>query len=198
VPISILLALLFAHSFRTQNSVVETGSEAFRLLPILYIPFQLAAIGWAAHEVAIRTASPVAFASLAVSVGVCTGVFGVLAAHEMVHSRLRWHQWLGALLLTGMSYRHFGVAHVYGHHRFAATERDASTARLGESFYRFLVRTVPAQALEAWRFEQHRCRGQSLALLHNRIVQDVALMIAVYAAVMALVGWHDGPAGPCR
>ncbi len=102
-------------------------------MPNLYVPVQLGVITWAV--VLARGSNGWSFAALALSVGVTTGVFGVLAAHELVHGHHRAERFLGLLMLTGMSYRHFRIAHIFGHHRFAATERDAATARLGESFY---------------------------------------------------------------
>jgi alkane 1-monooxygenase len=97
----------------------------------------------------------------------------------------------GAVMLTGMTYRHFRVAHVYGHHRYAATERDAATANLEEAFYRFLLRTVPAQFSDAWHFEQARCRKFRAAWLANRVNRDVALSILIFAAV----AWFAGARG---
>ena len=186
MPCALLAALLGAHLFPVTSR--SHPSPFFRLLPIIYIPLQLAAIIWAAHAVALPQATPAAFVSLGVSMGLCTGVFGVLAAHEMVHSRSRWHNRLGILLLTAMSYRHFRVAHVYGHHRFAATERDASTARFGEGYYSFVGRTLPAQWLEAWRFEVHRCRAKPQPLLRNTLVHDVLIMSFVYATLYFAFG----------
>jgi alkane 1-monooxygenase len=165
-----------------------TESDVSRLLPIFYIPLQLIVIGWAIGEVCGGRANIAGFAGLAIAVGVCTGVFGVLAAHEMVHSRARWQHWFGAAMLTGMSYRHFRISHIYGHHRHAATERDSSTARLGESFYAFFARTLWGQFTQAWRFEACRLRNARLPLLHNRVNQDVTVMLLIYA----LLWWGLG------
>jgi alkane 1-monooxygenase len=178
VPAAVLISLLIAH--HVPNGLTTDPSPFFRFLPIVYIPLQLAAIIGAAQTAARPDTTSAAFVSLAVSVGVCAGVFGVLAAHEMIHSRTRWHRWLGSALLTGITYRHFRIAHVYGHHRFAATKRDASTARMGESYYAFLARTLPAQWREAWRFEERRWRSRSLPFLRNALVQDFAIMLAIY------------------
>src|SRR5436190_392390 len=169
-PASILLALLIAEHLGRDKRSTSAPSAGFRLIPVLYIPLQLLIILWAARQTA-QAGSVVAFVSLSLAVGVCTGVFGVLAAHEMVHSRAPWHQVLGTLLLAGMTYPHFRIAHVYGHHRLAATGRDPSTAKLGETFYSFLLRTLWAQWRVAWDFENRRCRGQPAALLHNSAVR---------------------------
>jgi alkane 1-monooxygenase len=120
------------------------------------------------------------FWSLAFSVGVAGGVFGMLAAHEAVHGGDPWEALLGAAMLTAMSYRHFRIAHLHGHHRWAGTLRDAATARLGESFYHFLPRTLAGQFCEAWLFEKKRHGG--------RVLGDLAIMAALYTGIGLFLG----------
>ena len=136
-----------------------------------------------------RHTDAVSFAALALSVGVTTGVFGVLAAHELVHGHNRAERFVGLAMLSGMTYRHFRVAHIFGHHRWAATERDPATARLGEGFYGFLVRTVFGQFVDAWRIEQrHRVAVRGGNLADNRIARDVATMALIYGVIVIFAG----------
>lgn len=186
-PLALLLMLLVMEQIGRRRATVRARCGVFRLLPILYIPVQLGVTAWAAWITVDPALSLASFISLAVSVGVCTGVFGMLAAHELVHSCSRWERRLGLLMLFSMSYPHFRIAHVFGHHRYAATERDPSTARLGEGFYRFLVRTIPAQLFDAWRFERRRARRRRSPCLHNSVVQDVILLAAIYVAMFVEV-----------
>jgi alkane 1-monooxygenase len=183
-PLAILLTLLVMEQLRPVLEAHHRPSPTFRLLAILYIPSQLAMTLWAALVAAWLQTSFVAFVSLGVSAGACAGVFGMLAAHEMVHSRSHWERRLGLLMLFGMSYPHFRLAHVYGHHRYAATRRDASTAHYGESFYRFLIRTIPAQIAVGWNFERRRTQIKSVAILHNRIIQGALLLALLYVALL--------------
>ena len=160
-------------------------SRVFRFLPYLYIPLQLALIAWST-AVATRPTTPLlGFVSLTLSVGLTTGIFGVLAAHEMVHSPRSSDQALGAAMLTGMSYRHFRVAHIHGHHRYAGTARDPGTARLGEPFYAFLVRTFVAQIGDAYAFEKRRTGERWWA---NGIVHDVGLTTLLAVVLFAFGG----------
>ena len=186
--LSLLAALIGAELLtrRGDGPALAPAPRYFRMLPNLYVPVQLAIIAWAIAVA--RTTGGWGFAALAISVGVTTGVFGVLAAHELVHGRRRAERLLGLIMLTAMSYRHFRIAHIYGHHRFAATERDPSSARLGESFYRFLPRTVAAQFIDAWRFEQYRVARRGGSLLDNRVARDVAATALVYLAILAFAG----------
>ncbi len=157
--VGILLAVLIGAEFvstRGQVPSIDTKSSDYRSLLHVYIPLQLSvtfwAIGVASHTSALDAAS------LALAVGVTTGVFGMLAAHEMIHSKSPFERKLGLVMLSAMSYRHFRIAHVHGHHRWAGTERDSATALPGESFYAFFPRTVAGQFKEAYRFERMRCR----------------------------------------
>lgn len=194
----LLAALIGAEAISDRGNGPTPQSRAFRLLPNLYVPVQLGVIMWSV-AVAPHTEA-LGFAALALSVGVTTGVFGVLAAHELVHGHDRGERLLGLAMLTGMSYRHFRVAHIFGHHRWAATERDPASARLGESFYRFLPRTVIGQFADAWAIERarvaarggasgdNRVAARGGALWDNRIARDVAAMALVYAAIFASTG----------
>ena len=182
-----LIALIAAENLSVRHSSPRQPILArYRLLPILYIPMQVGVVIWATHIAA--TASAPGLFVLAFSVGVTAGVFGMLCAHELAHSRRRFDRFVALAMLTATSNRQFRIAHIFGHHRRAATERDAATARLGESFYVFLARTLPCQWKEAWEFEQRRCAHRGLTSLRNRAFQDVMMSLLVFAAVVKACG----------
>jgi alkane 1-monooxygenase len=187
---ALLAALISAELMSVRGEGPQsTGARLFRVLPNLYVPVQLGVVAWAVFTA--RNADALGFTALALSVGVTTGVFGVLCAHELVHGHNKFEKLWGLIMLTAMSYRHFRVAHIFGHHRWAATERDAASARLGESFYHFLVRTVVTQFTDAWAIETRRVTARGGSLLDNRIARDVLAMTIVYAAILALLGWRS-------
>jgi alkane 1-monooxygenase len=188
----LLLALIGAEAISRRGPAPRPAgsTELYQLLPMIYVVAQLGVTLWA--TAAAAHASLLGFVSLALAIGVTSGVFGILCAHELVHGKGRISHAFGTLMLTGMCYRHFRIAHIYGHHRYAATARDCATARLGESFYRFLVRTVTGQWLEAWRHEQRRVRRTGKTILANRIFLDAVLMAAIFAGLYLLWGWR-GP-----
>lgn len=161
----------------------STGTRPIaRWLSRIYILAQLAANAYAAALVARPTTGLIEIVGLTLSAGVTTGVFGFLAAHEMIHSPARRERALGLALLGSLFYMHFRIAHVYGHHRRAATAEDPATARLGEGLYAFLLRTTIGQFGEAWTFEaRHRRRtGRPVIGFGNRMIQ--------YLTVEALIG----------
>jgi alkane 1-monooxygenase len=180
---ALLACLLAAEAIapRGDGPPPSLGVGGYRALGLAYIPAHIAALAWAVWMAPVLDLA--GLASLTAALGVTGGVFGVLAAHEAVHS----HDWrerlLGAAMLTAISYRHFRIAHLHGHHRWAGTERDAATARAGEGFYAFLLRTLAGQAREAWRFEQRRVGWRS-----NRVLGDLAIMAVVMTAIGGLFG----------
>jgi alkane 1-monooxygenase len=163
-----------------QRPVDAARGAGSRWLPRIYILVQLAATAWAALLVVRPETSLLELAGLAASGGVTTGVFGFVAAHEMIHSRDRWERALGLTLLGSVFYMHFRIAHVYGHHRRAATFEDPASARLGEGLYAFLPRSIGGQFREAWAFEARR-RGP------NRMAAYAA-MEGAFLVTLALLG----------
>ena len=123
-----------------------------------YVVLQLAGTAWAAVRATSPSTGLLELLGLTASAGVTTGVFGFVAAHELIHSRDRRDRALGLTFLATVFYMHFRIAHLYGHHRRAATFEDPASARLGEGLYAFLLRSIAGQFREAWRFEARRSR----------------------------------------
>jgi alkane 1-monooxygenase len=145
----------------------------YRMLPWLYIPLQIATTGWAAVAISRPGVTLLESVGLTLSVGLTAGIFGMLAAHEMVHSSRPAERALGLTMLASVCYMQFRIAHIYGHHIHAATREDSATARRGESAYRFVLRSVRGQLREAWNFEAARLRRRGLNAFgpSNRILQ---------------------------
>jgi alkane 1-monooxygenase len=185
------LALLVGDEWLGDESVLPPDASPYRLLPWLYIPAQLAVTAWAGWIVARPATSMLEAIGLTLSTGVAAGVFGFLAAHEMVHSRHSGERALGVLMLAGMLDMPFAISHIQGHHRRAATLEDPTTARRGESVYAFIVRSLAGQAREAWTFETRRLvrGGRSRFGLGNRMIVYAATEIGLTLAISAL-GWR--------
>lgn len=164
-----------------EQLVTASSPRASRWLPRGYIVLQLAANAYAAILVANAATGLLEAVGLVLSAGVTTGVFGFVAAHEMIHSRDARERALGLALLGSVFYMHFRIAHVYGHHRRAATRDDPATARLGEGLYAFLVRSIAGQFREAWEFDASQ--------RHKRMIRYLAVELA-FVLLLALVAWR--------
>jgi alkane 1-monooxygenase len=158
------------------------GDAGSRRIPRIYVVLQIAATTWAAVRVASHSTGLIEVIGLTASAGVTTGVFGFVAAHELIHSRDARDRALGLTFLASVFYMHFRIAHLHGHHRRAATVEDPASARLGEGLYAFLIRSIAGQFREAWQFETRRSRG-------NRMIAYLAIEAALLA-MLAMASWR--------
>lgn len=118
------------------------------------------------------------------------GLTGPIGGHEHLHHRHRHRQLFGRLLYCSILYEHWCIEHLLGHHVDYATRRDPSTARLDESFVRYLLRMVPEQAAKAWRLERERHAASPtwLAIGLNWIVQGLVVEALLVLMVFSLFG----------
>lgn len=154
-----------------------------RLIPFLFLPLQWAVIGTAVALAARPATSWVAFAGLVLTVGAVNGI-AIVVAHEIGHQSGRLAAVAARLALAPSFYGHFRIEHNRGHHLRVATPDDPASARLGESFWRFLPRTVLGGAASAWRIEAERLarRGRPAWSVFNECLQSHALTLALLAA----------------
>jgi alkane 1-monooxygenase len=161
---------------------------SFRVVTVLYALVQGAMVLWAAWCIGTQP-KPMLWwemLGLALSVGVLNGN-GINFAHELLHKPTKFEQWCGKGLLMTVSYMHFFIEHVRGHHVRIATYEDPASARYGENFYAFFPRTVIGSWKSAWELETERLRKRNIPVLHwrNQMLWFAALPI-VFAGALGL------------
>ena len=117
----------------------------------------------------------------------------VINSHELVHQPTRLDFFLGQLL-AAFAFRSSGaIDHVYGHHRYVGLREDNATARPGESFWRFLPRTIIGIEVFSHGFEKERLARRGLPAWHwqNRHLQGFACAAAICVAAF-LTGGAQG------
>lgn len=167
---------------------------SFRLVTLIYVPVQVALVIWGAHIVTHATLSTLEWMGLILSTGVTTSV-GITVAHELCHKRNLLEKTLGKILLMTVSYMHFYIEHLIGHHVNVCTPVDPATARLGESFYAFYPRTVIGSFRSAWKIEMGRLKkaGHAKWSYHNQMLWFIALPILFAGALGMAFGWKAIP-----
>jgi len=132
------------------------------------------------HWIGGILSSAVTFAALATNVG-----------HELTHrtsdpAAMIVGRWLLAVTFDA----EFSIEHVYGHHRRLATTADPASARRGESFYGFLVRSVLGQTRSAAALETQRLQtlGHGFWSVHNRYLRGWLMSAAIVGAFAAAGG----------
>jgi Fatty acid desaturase len=125
------------------------------------------------------------------SVGITFAALGTNIGHELTHRTTdRAAMIVGRWLLALTFDAEFAIEHVYGHHRRLATPADPATARRGEHFYRYLLRSVSGQSQSAFRLEQQRLQtlGHGTWSLHNRYLRGWVMSAAIVGAFWLAAG----------
>jgi alkane 1-monooxygenase len=121
---------------------------------------------------------------LMATVGIVGGL-AINAAHELGHTRVRAERRLSKIALAQTCYGHFFVEHNRGHHVRVATAEDPASARLGESLYAFIPRSVVGGLRSAWSLEATRLTaiGKSRWTLGNEMINAWVLSVALFTVL---------------
>jgi len=162
----------------------------YRVLVWAYVPLQ--AIGTVLGAwIASTQALPVwGYAALVFTVGGINGI-GIGTAHELGHKKETLDRWLSKIALAPSAYGHFFVEHNRGHHHRVATPEDPASARMGESFWAFLPRSVWGSLQSAWALEHERLKkqGHSVWYPQNHNLQAWGLTLLCFGGLVAWLGW---------
>lgn len=156
----------------------------------LWFPTQFALLGWTCWEVSTGRYSWGELAGLAFSLGLIAGAGGINVAHELMHRRGKAERAMAELMMTGVSYTHFCVEHVHGHHRYVATPLDPASSVLGETVFRFWPKSIIGGLRSFWRIETARVekRGRGRFGLGDRRLRYVLLLTLAYGLAYAFTG----------
>lgn len=164
----------------------------WQIITWLCAPLQVALVVWGGSVITSGNLGFWDTLGFTLSMGISSGVVGINASHELQHRvTSRFEVWLSRALLMSVGYMHWAIEHVAGHHRHVATPRDPATARLGESFYQFLPRTVIGGLKSAIQIERQRLARlkHRPPFLHNRVIRYGILQLLFAVILAALWGW---------
>ncbi len=137
------------------------------------------------------------YIGLILSMSVIMGSTGINVAHELGHRENVIEKTLGKIMLMPALYMHFNIEHNLGHHKNVATDEDPSSARLGESVYKFWLRSIVYGYINAWKIENGRLKRSGLAIIsyHNEMIIFQLIQLVYLITVFALFGFSGLIAG---
>ena len=159
-----------------------------------FVPLQYGVTLLGAY-LASRKSTPTSdYIGLTLSVGALNGI-GINTAHELGHKSDKAHRLLAMAALAPTAYTHFAVEHNFGHHKRAATPEDPASSRMGESFWKFLPRTVIGGFKSGIQIETERLarKGKGFWCLENELLQGWAMTAGLFTATTALFGKRSIP-----
>ncbi|MFI9509400.1 alkane 1-monooxygenase [Nocardia sp. NPDC052566] len=179
---------------RDEDYELLSNDRYYRWCTYLFLPVQLigliiASAMWAGDELGI-----VDKLGLAATLGFVSGI-GINAAHELGHRVEHLERWLAKIALAQSGYGHFFVEHNRGHHVRVATPDDPASARLGESLWEFLPRSVIGGFRSAIPLERARLarKGSGWWSVHNHILQAWSMSLVLFGTLLAVFGWRALP-----
>lgn len=200
VVIHVLLPMLdrvFGEDFSNppESAVAQLDQDIFyRALVWAYVPLQWIGTVLGAWIATTQPLPWMGYVALVLTVGAINGI-GIGTAHELGHKKEALDRWLSKIALAPSAYGHFFVEHNRGHHKRVATPEDPASARMGESFWAFLPRSVWGSLQSAWVLEQERLnkQGHSVWHLQNHNLQAWGLTLLLFGALVAWLGWMALP-----
>ena len=162
----------------------------YRWVLLAWLPLHYAALFLTGWVMASDPPGWIGWLGMVASLGLVAGG-GINVGHELGHKRGAMSAWLARLALAPACYGHFVVEHNRGHHVRVATPEDPASARLGESFWRFLPRTLLGSLRSAWALERERLQreGKPVWHPHNQNLQGWALSLLLAGVLVVSFGW---------
>ncbi len=174
-----------------EEEEAKAASPFFDLLIYLNLPILLALLWLYFSAVANGGLQGWEIAGMTLSMSVIMASIGINVAHELGHRSKKYEQFMAKVMLTTVLYTHFNIEHNRGHHLWVSTPEDPSSARLGESLYRFWVRSTIGTYVNAWKLENERLRraGKPVFSPANEMIWMDLGKIFYLSLVWYFFGW---------
>ena len=173
-----------------ESAIKELENDKYyNLIAKAFIPSQYALTIMGAWLATRKNVPMLDRIGLTASVGALNGI-AIVTGHELGHKH-ESHNRIGAMLaLAPTFYTHFAVEHNFGHHKRVSTPEDPASSRLGESFWKFLPRTVIGGFKSAVEIETKRLerKGKGFWCLENELLQGWAITAGFVGVTTAICG----------
>ena len=116
----------------------------------------------------------------ALSVGIVSGISGIVNAHEQGHRRKGSPIWrMARLNLLLVQYLHFTTEHNHGHHRFYAMAEDPASAPKGRGLWIHILMTIPMQFVSAFKVHSTKGKGFLMNPIFHGVIIQFSLIIII-------------------
>jgi len=122
--------------------------------------------------------------------GTLLGVFGINIGHELGHKTNNlWKQFSAQVLLTTSMQNHFIPYHNGGHHRDIGTPADLTSAKKGDNFYLFALRSQIGGYFKTWGLEAKRLEAQGKNPMWNPMILYTLLPLLLVVSIYFFFGF---------
>lgn len=123
--------------------------------------------------------------------GTILGVVGINVGHELGHKTNHiWKQIFAQILLTTSIQNHFVSYHNGGHHKDIGTPADFTSAKKGDNFYFFALRSQIGGYFKTWTLEANRLKAQGKSPNLNPMIIYTLLPILLLVGIYLYFGLY--------
>ena len=174
VLVPILEQILPLSSYNLNKAEKELAKESsfFDLTLYLLVPLHLFVIYSFLITVSNANISTLDLIACVLMMGTILGVNGINVGHELGHKiNHPFKMFLAHVMLTTSIQNHFVTYHNSGHHRDIGTPEDFSSAKQGDNFYYFALRSQIGGYFKTWKLESKRL----IALGKNKFINPMVI-----------------------
>ena len=174
VLVPILEQILPLSSYNLNKAEKELAKESsfFDLTLYLLVPLHLFVIYSFLITVSSAAISALDLTACVLMMGTILGVNGINVGHELGHKTNHpFKMFLAHVMLTTSIQNHFVTYHNSGHHRDVGTPEDFSSAKQGDNFYYFALRSQIGGYFKTWKLESKRLT----ALGKNKLINPMII-----------------------
>ena len=121
--------------------------------------------------------------------GFILALLGINLGHELGHkTKDITKQILAQLILTTAVQNHFMPYHNGGHHKDIGTPNDLTSAKKGDNYYLFAVRSQIGGYFKTWKLEHKRLKAQGQSTLFNPMILYTLLPLTMLVTIYFVFG----------
>lgn len=172
VPILEQILPLSSYNLKKVEKELAKESYFFDLTLYLLVPLHLFVIYSFLITVSSAAISALDLTACVLMMGTILGVNGINVGHELGHKTNHpFKMFLAHVMLTTSIQNHFVTYHNSGHHRDIGTPEDFSSAKQGDNFYYFALRSQIGGYFKTWKLESKRLT----ALGKNKLINPMII-----------------------
>jgi len=172
VPILEQILPLSSYNLKKAEKELAKESSFFDLTLYLLVPLHLFVIYSFLITVSSAAISALDLTACVLMMGTILGVNGINVGHELGHKTNHpFKMFLAHVMLTTSIQNHFVTYHNSGHHRDIGTPEDFSSAKQGDNFYYFALRSQIGGYFKTWKLESKRLT----ALGKNKLINPMII-----------------------
>ncbi len=190
VPIAEQLIPQDKSNFSKKEKELAKYDKFYDWVLYLLVPLHLYVIFIFLNKVSASNVPIIDLIAYTMTMGTILGVNGINGGHELGHKTNEPFKLFCAHVLLATSLQnHFMTYHNSGHHRDVATPNDLTTARKGQNFYHFAIRSQIGGYFKTWRLEAEKLHKQGRKSWLNPMIIHTIIPWTFQAIILYFFGW---------